>query len=272
MGEEKRLTDSVLENIIIPQDPPYMVLILGPCRVGTTALSNVFARAGCEAYMQPIKSMRRALENQEKVVAWNIASGQSFVVSKETLGVKTEAEFFNPLETLLQAGYPPERLHLIPIVREPETALASWIRMWGEVFSIQRFTQAYQMTAAIKDLAQVTGIAVTPYVHEAIRANEPKTVVEKLFARIHTNSLGFSRNLVDWSNGVIFGEPGSNIVFFDNPPPPFIEGVKEWGGYVYRELTPTLDQAQVDALKASGINKVYDTFVRECEQVLSLTI
>jgi hypothetical protein len=271
MITETYLRKQTLENITIPKNPPSLVLIVGPCRVGTTALSNVFARAGCKAYMQPIKSMRRALENQEKVVAWNITSGQPLVVSKETLGVKTEAEFFNPMEILLQAGYPPERLHLIPIIREPETALTSWIRMWGEV-SIQRFAQAYQMTAAIKDLAQITGITVTPYVHEAIRASSSKTVVEKLFTRIQANSLDSSRNLVDWSNGAIFGEPGSRIVFFDNPPPRFIEGVRERGGYLYQYLTPQLSLKQKDMLAEMGVSKIYEEFTRECEETLGITI
>ncbi|MFH1967912.1 MAG: hypothetical protein ABIJ84_00830, partial [bacterium] len=59
-------------DICFSLQPPKLILICGPCRVGTTALSVVFAGAGIEAHMQPIKSARRARQTGEDVVSWNI--------------------------------------------------------------------------------------------------------------------------------------------------------------------------------------------------------
>ncbi|MBU1131423.1 hypothetical protein KJ840_04790, partial [Patescibacteria group bacterium] len=88
-------------EIIIPTNPPRLIIIAGPCRVGTTALSNIFAKSGITAYMQPIKSARRATEEREKAVPWIIKSEELAVV-KETIGPATDAEFFDPVKILLE--------------------------------------------------------------------------------------------------------------------------------------------------------------------------
>jgi hypothetical protein len=270
--QSERLAAVIKEHVQIPRDPPNVVLIVGPCRVGTTALSNLFARQGIPAYMQPLKSMRRAVEAGEAITDWAIDDGEDFVVSKETLGPKTAAEFFDPVTELTKIGYPPDKIQVIGICREPRSTLASWVSMWGRI-PINGFIKSFQLINQIMVNAKQGGVKTTYYVQEAIAANEPQTVVEKLFTRvgIKTNPQK-SRGLTDWKSGAVFGETGSNVVFFDSPPPRFIKGVKEEGGYRFRLLVTQLTEEQEKVLRKNKVYDLYEKFVRECEKDLQIQI
>src|SRR5919197_1521137 len=39
---------------------------------------------------------------------------------------------FNPLQALIEAGYPPNRLHAIILDRAPASSLASWLDKWSD--------------------------------------------------------------------------------------------------------------------------------------------
>lgn len=258
-------------KIKVPENPPMLILIAGPCRVGTTALGNVFARAGHVSYMQPIKSIRRAIESGEEVPEWNIDDKQKVVVSKETFGAKTESEFYDPIEILLAAGYPKEKIHLIGIMREPGATLTSWTWMWDRVF-FKGFIRSYKDTFDTMARAKRLGVATTHYVHEAIRDNEPGLVVGKLFERIIPNErVQASGQLVDWSKGANFDQ-ATEVKFFDSPPERFVHAVKTWGGYQYRELVPDLTSRQKRLLAEARIDKIYDYFLKMCEQKLEIKI
>src|SRR3989344_735260 len=103
--------DLTKKDIIIPLSPPRLIVIVGPCRTGTTALANVFSKAGLTVYMQPVKSAGRAKESKQEIIPWRMKE-EYIAVVKETLGAKIEAEFFDPVEILLNLGYPKEKLIL----------------------------------------------------------------------------------------------------------------------------------------------------------------
>ena len=185
--DQEKSFEGTLDRIHIPENPPNLVLIAGPCRSGTTALGNVFAHAGYITYMQPIKSIRRAIEEGTDVPEFNVEEGQKTIVSKETYGAKTESEYFDPVNILIKAGYPKERIHLIAMMREPASTLTSWSWMWDEVL-IEGFIRSYNQTDAVLKNARSLGISTTSYVHEVIRDNSSVLVIEKLFNRIFGNT------------------------------------------------------------------------------------
>ncbi|MFH1968487.1 MAG: hypothetical protein ABIJ84_03820 [bacterium] len=166
------------KDIIIPIKPPKLIVIVGPCRTGTTALANVFAKAGLMVYLQPIKSARRAKEAKEKIIPWEVKEKDVAVV-KETIGAQTKAEFFDPIKILLDIGYPKEKLVLIPVVRDASKTLASWREMWSDL-DLKKFAKSYELILDIKNQARTIGIKTIPYVHEAIRDNSSYIVIQKL--------------------------------------------------------------------------------------------
>ncbi len=259
------------DNIRVLGDEPDMILIVGPCRSGTTALSNVFARAGIVSYMQPIKSMRRAVEEVQPIAPWVIDGNLGKVLSKETLGAKTEAEFFDPIEELEKINYPLDRIHLIAICREPRATLGSWVDMWGNV-PISGFIESYRLLDHITRRAKQRGIRTTHYVQEAIGTNDPEVVISRVLSRAGVSIPDVNADAADWKHGPAFGAKDSNIAFFDSPPEKFVKGVKEFGGYRFRLLVAQLTKKQDDAIRDGGLYDIYKDFVQRCEQELGLTI
>lgn len=258
-----------LDRIHIPDNPPSLILIAGPCRSGTTALGNVFAHAGYISYMQPIKSIRRAIEEGTEVPEFKIDASQTVIVSKETFGAKTESEYFDPVEILLKAGYPKEKIHLIMMMREPASTLTSWTWMWDEVL-MDGFIRSYRESDGILRNAKALGVATTSYVHEAIRDNSSGLVVERLFNRTFGN-VEVANSSVDWSKGPNF-ESDKKVRFFDEPPERFVHAVKTWGGYEYRALKSELLLNEVVKLKEEGIFKIYNDFLQRCKLDLGIDI
>jgi hypothetical protein len=262
--------DQVFNHIHVPKDPPYMVLIAGPCRVGTTALCNALARTGITSYMQPIKSIRRAIESGEAIVDWEISSKDEIVASKETFGSRTESEFFDPVKILLDAGYPRDRISLVAIMREPERTLTSWTWMWEEVL-MSRFIRAYIDTLEMVRCAEDKGTFTTCYVHEAIRDNDALLIVNNILSRVLPFERDVSQKSVDWSSGENFDNSAS-VRFFDKPPERFVHAIKTWGGYQYRELIPDLTYDQKEALSKNGVYQIYDVFRERCQRELGIRI
>ena len=255
-------------QISFPDTPPMLVVIAGPCRVGTTALTNIFVQASIPSHMQPIKSARRAIEIGGKIIPWIIDGSEGkgdFVVCKETLGPETPAEFFNPIQILLEAGYPKEKLILIPIVRDPVQAYASWIRMWGEV-DLEKFKLAYQLTSITKTTAKINGIKTIPYVHEVIQDNQADIVISQLFKRL---GLVTSSDVIH--NWGALRQNGNNASFYDDPPEKFIDGIKNRGEYKYEDLPVT--EKDVKCIEHNPVLKdIYESFRKSCEESLKVTI
>lgn len=257
-------------HIHLPKDPPEMVLVCGPCRTGTTALGNVFASLGLVSYMQPIKSMRRAVEEGASIVDWTIDSGLGTVFSKETIGAKTEAEFFDPVEKLLELGYPANKIHLIGEFRDPRATLGSWVSMWGAI-PLEGFVESFRLTDRMMKNAKARGVKTTHYVMEATATNDADLVLKRLINRTPV-SVGVNDHPADWTKNPVFGESGSKVVFFDQPPERFVAGVKESTSYHYKLLLADLTREQDDALRRSGVYDLYRDFTKACEIDLGISI
>ncbi len=242
-------------------------MIVGPCRSGTTALSNTFARCGILTDEQPRKSIGRALEEKNEVPFWTIRES-GLLVSKETLGPKTEAEYFDPIESIVALGYPTNKIKLIVITREPLATYSSCQRMWGNIDPVA-IERAYIETLAIAAKTLDLGIATTFYVHEAIRDNPEQMVTEKLFQRLH---IPFETQATDWSNGPAFGERGSHIVFYDNPPEKFVNGVKRAQGYAFRNSGTIPDPKYMLDLEGTKVFEIYHYFKNQCEADLGIKV
>lgn len=267
----EKLERVVLDHIHVPKNPPEIVLIVGPCRAGTTALANTLSHLNLLAYMQPIKSMRRAVEDNQPVVDFVIEAGEKPIISKETLGAKTEAEFFDPVKELVRAGYPPKKIHLIGIVREPRATLASWVKMW-DVAHMNGFVRSFQVMEKIMKKSEGCCASVTYYVQESIAGNDPSVVLEKL-----VKCLGISKrqtisgSLGDWTKSPRFDQ-SNNIKFFDKPPDRFVEGVNESSEYKYRLMLAKPTNSQEKRLREEGVFRIYEDFAKECERDLEIEI
>ncbi|MEA2088863.1 MAG: hypothetical protein U9O55_03435 [Patescibacteria group bacterium] len=260
--------DVTKKDVIFPEQLPKIILLCGPCRTGTTALSNVFVQAGIESHMQPLKSIRRAKENDEQIPIWQVGNNNKIIHSKETFGLKDKAEFFNPAEILLNLGYPPERLIVIGMLRNPMQTFISWKRLYGESMKEENLLRAFLLTDAIRKFCHKCGIQMIFYVHEAIRNNKPEVVISSLFQKLGINSS--SSHLVDWRESPKFGDKdprNRHLCFYDSPPKKFIEGVRDWGGYQYRNHpVPGTNHLPQDMFK------IYELFQKKCETFLNLKI
>ncbi len=251
-------------QVCFSNHPPKLIVICGPCRVGTTALSMVFAESSVESHMQPIKSARRAKEIGQEPIPWKIGNKNSeFALAKETLGVKTEAEFFDPLDILLNLGYPKQRLVLIPILRDPRQTLASWKEKWGHV-EFQKFVLAHELTLEIMEKAEKNGVLTIPYVHEMIRDKNPEVVAQKLFEKIGlVKRQSSKRAKARWKDL----KENKNVFLYDSPPDKFIDGIKERGKHEYRyRVFSARDEKLVESFPRLDV--IYEIFYKLCQNCL----
>ncbi|MFL5089210.1 MAG: sulfotransferase family protein, partial [Xanthobacteraceae bacterium] len=170
-------------------DFPTLFCAWGKCRVGSTALNNLFGAAGLPSYYQPVKTILRHRLLEAAGEPWRLpyATEHPHVFSKETAGPYVPAEcLFNPLQALLEAGYPADKLRLIVLDREPESSLASWLAKWSERLPECKLIRNYIVAALnkhrVEAYARRHGIAVTHYVYEA--AKDSVQSVQILFARL----------------------------------------------------------------------------------------
>ena len=251
---------------------PRIIVICGPTRTGTTALSHTFIRAGLESHMQPIKSILRALEDNHEAPIWRLnGNPDRTILTKETMGAKHDSEYFNPIEILVDLGYPPDLILPILMVRDPAQTFSSWQELWGD-FSGNRFIQAYHQMMLIRHYCDQHGIRYLSFVHESIRANPADLVTGQVFKFCQVEHS--PREVIDWHQAPKFGDddPGNaHLYFYDEPPEKFIAGVRNWGGYTFRER-PVSDEALAFVAANDGLSLVYSTFAGHCERDLSITI
>lgn len=253
------------EQISFSDNPPKLIIIIGPCRTGTTALANNFVKAGITSYMQPIKSMRRAMEIREEIVPWYIKE-EEYAITKETIGVNTPADFFDPVQILLDLGYPKNKIVLIPIIRDPIQTYVSWKCLWGKA-DLQKFIQSYELILQIKNRAEQAGIKTIPYVHEIIRDNPVDMVVKRLFQELNLK-IDSRCTTKDWG---AFKNGGNHLYFYDDPPKKFIAEIQKRGEYKYHNR---LFAKNDETLIASNpiLYRIYELFRKSCQSSLGLTI
>lgn len=132
-------TGFVLENTILPENKeklPRLVVGMGPGRVGSTALVALMAShyLNIGSYYQAQKSLIRHGLDYGKFVIPEAEDEQQFVFVKDTSGpFDKQAEEFDPVGLLIQAGYPQELITFIPLLRNPLDIFKSNFKFEGGI-------------------------------------------------------------------------------------------------------------------------------------------
>ncbi len=211
--------DEVVRRVHVgdPAYLPRLILCVSPCRSGSTILLRVFGAVGVESHYQELKNILR-WRMQGGEMAWHIPQRPGATLFlKETLGPYTETEArFDPLDVLLRAGFPAEKLHLLVLGRAVSDTWASWLAWWRGRTNFHILTLAYRTTDGIRRRAIEMGLPVTTFVYEALRDHPAKRVIAQLFARLH---VPFAPVAVEgWHALPRFGSPASHVVFPQEPP------------------------------------------------------
>jgi hypothetical protein len=260
------------------EDFPMLYCAWGKCRVGSTPLTNLFGVAGMPSYYQPLKaSLRDALVGRP-LTPWVIPSAidQPHIFSKETAGPYSLAEsLFIPLQPLIEAGYPPDRLHAIILDREPASSLASWLEKWPDRAPESTLVHNYVVAALnalrVESYAKRHGIPVTHYVYEA--SKEAVASVRVLFDRLGLASRFVDVAVTDWRETGQLHSEGSRIIFPNEPAlytPAGIHGSDTAYRYHARG-TASLSETQLSLLKRCGVDDIYRASVDACVRDLGLS-
>jgi hypothetical protein len=260
------------------QDFPMLYFAWGKARVGSTALSNLFGMAGMPSYYQPLKAILRDALVGRPLTPWIVPSAidQPNIFSKETLGPYVLAEsLFNPLQLLIEAGYPLHRLHLIMLDREPASALASWLDKLlcraPESTLVYNYVAAALNALRVKSYAKRQGMPVTHYVYEA--SKEAVSSVHLLFDRLGLSS-SFTENAVtSWREEGQLQADNARVIFPSEATIYQVPGLHTSDtAYRYRgRATASLSETQLDILERCGVNDIYRASVAACARDLGLS-
>ncbi len=203
-------------------DLPILFCSWGKCRVGSTALTNLFGLAGVKAFYQPVKTMMRHRLVGSEPHAWQPpqVGVEAHIYSKEMAGPYLAVEtIFNPLEMLVASGYPAERLRLVLVDRDPFASLSSWVSKWPDRVPRDRLVEHFVLSSLqarrMKSYATANGIAITHYVYEASR--KPMEAIRALFARLEIAELFHNGVVQDWNERGALDSHDSGIVFPQEP-------------------------------------------------------
>jgi hypothetical protein len=259
------------------EDFPTLYCAWGRCRVGSTPLTNLFGVAGMPSYFQPVKVILRHCLAGGTGAPWILpsAADQPHIFSKEMAGPYVLAEsLFLPLQPLIEAGYPPHKLHFVMLDRDPASSLASWLEKWSDRIPqstlIHNYVIATLNTLRVESYAGRHGIPVTHYVYEA--SKEAVSSVRTLFDRLGLASRFTEGTVTDWKEMGQLESKSSGITFLSEPPVYTVSGIHGSDtAYRYRaRKTASLSDAQRDILQRYGIHDIYRASVEACVRDLGL--
>ena len=240
-------------------------------------MNNLFGAAGLPSYYQPVKTILRHRLLEAAGEPWRLpyAAEHPHVFSKETAGPYVPAEcLFNPLQALLEAGYPADKLRLIVLDREPESSLASWLAKWSDRLPECKLIRNYIVAALnkhrVEAYARRHGIAVTHYVYEA--AKDSVQSVQILFARLGLSSRFSAAAVTDWSEIGQLDTDAAKIIYPKEPDVYVVPGLHGADtAYRYRARdTFLLNRAQTGLLDRFRIPDIYRASAQACARDLGL--
>lgn len=260
-----------------PSDFPTLYCAWGRCRVGSTALTNLFGVAGMPSYFQPVKVVlrHRLLGNAGEPWAVPTAAEQPHLFSKEMAGPYVLAEsLFLPLQPLIEAGWPAEKLHMIMLDRDPASSLASWLEKWSDRVPEDRLIQNYVISSLnarrVESYARRHGVPVTHYVYEA--SKDATRSVRKLFDRLGLGERFTEGAVTDWKERGQIETKGSGVTFLSEPKIYTVVGLHGSDtAYRYRaRKTASLSETQLQVIERYGIDDMYRASVDACVRDLAL--
>ncbi len=211
-------TQDIAKNIHISGQAPHVILLVAPCRSGSTAYTRVFNLAGLPTYDQPIKGIvRNRMQNLHQ--EWHIPSGTNIFV-KETLGPYTETEStLNMIDILQKANFPMHKLSVVCLVRDPLATLSSWLRYFSdhrdENILFENFISSYKCIQSTLDSARNSDARIAGLTYESIRDESPIKVTKKIFdwIGIDFNELAVS----EWQHAHQLNDPDLGIISHYEP-------------------------------------------------------
>jgi hypothetical protein len=200
---------------------PTLYHACGKARVGSTPLTNVFGMAGIPSYYQPVKTVVRRILTDHPAAPWQLPPDVGpRVFCKETFGPFTIPECLSlPLELLLDAGYPAEKVHLIILDREPASSLASWLYKWSHLVSedtlVEHYVLAALNTRRVAARAKRYGVKQTHYIYEL--SKEPVGFLRALFERLDLADHFTHEIVTGWNERGDLSSAKSCIIFPSEP-------------------------------------------------------
>jgi hypothetical protein len=259
-------------------DFPTLHCAAGRCRVGSTALANLFGVAGVPSYQQAVKAVLRQRLDGKAGLALTppLAAEHPDVFAKETVGPYVLAEcLINPLQMLIEAGYPPERLKLIVLDREPSRSLASWLAIFlqrmPETLVVRNHILAALNVRRVENYAVRLGVPVTHYVYEA--SKEPIESARALFDRLGLFGRFTAAAVTDWKEMGQIGSKKAKLVFPTEPNIYDIPGaLRSATAYEYRNGSAVLPSMEnLEMLARFGIPEIYRESAQACAHDLRMS-
>ncbi len=260
-----------------PEQFPTLYCAWGKCRVGSTALTNLFGVAGLPSYYQPVKTIARHRLLGGEGAPWLLPARTAHpqIFSKEMGGPYVLAEcLYIPLQPLIEAGYPPDKLHLVLLDRDPSRSLASWLNKWSDRVPENTLIRNYVISALnavrVKGYARRHGVPVTHYVYEA--SKEAVQSVLALFNRLGLSHRFTEGVVTDWKDMGQLESEKAQIIYPDEPAVYHVPGLHGSDtAYKYRDRAMrSLSETQIEMLAHSGVVEVYNASVAGCVADLGL--
>jgi|GEM_PF-3016907 len=167
----------VVEHTILPktsegeidiENLPTIIVSAGPGRSGSTGFAGLMASHPHiqQSYYQPWKSLIRHGDKYGDLVIPSKEEGVSTVFAKETFGPFHEEEEFDPVDLLIQAGYPPEKIVFLPLIRDPLATYNSNMKFEGEIQAdilISNILYTIELYHKYKDHPSIGGVIPIAY-------------------------------------------------------------------------------------------------------------
>ncbi len=262
---------------IPPEDFPILHCAWGRARVGSTALANLFGMVGVPAYYQPVKALLRNALTGTPPESWipRAGDGGAPLFIKDVAGPYLIAEcLYVPLEILLQAGFPADRLHLIILDRDPAQSLASWLEKWSGRVPRDRllanFVLATLNVIRVEACARRCGVPVTHYIHEASR--RPVAAAEALFRHLGLGDRFTEQAVTDWHAIDALDAGTSRVIFPEEPDVYHVPGLHRTEPeyrYLHRD-TQLLTDEDFELLDRFSLPDLYRENADRCARDLGL--
>jgi hypothetical protein len=270
-----RLSDSL--RGLSAAEFPRLFCSWGKCRVGSTALTNLFGIAGIPAFYQPVKTMmrHRLLGSEPQPWVPPQASTHPQIFSKEMAGPYLVAEtIFNPVDLLIASGYPAAKLHLVVMDRDPYSSLASWVARWSDRVPRARLVEHFVLSSLqihrMRTCARANGVPLTHFAYEASR--RPLEAIAALFERLDISRHFHPGVVNDWNERGALESSQSGISFPEEPPVYVVPGLhSSERQYAYKGRDASnLTAAERDLVAALGLPELYRDVAGACVQDLGL--
>jgi hypothetical protein len=275
-------------GIKVPNPCPRIILGLYPCRSASTKDLRVFTENGISSAYQLIKTrLRWHMQTPPQDLEYVVPNNEAVLFLKETIGYNKVDSQFDPLEVLLSAGIPKEKITLFVSMREPIATVTSWL----EQFTISGIPQselvknaisAYKTIDKTVTKAHKEKIKVVISVYEALKDSSAQKVYQKIFKELN---LPFSKKSIEnWHLLPQLTNPDSGIFFPLEPEMyqstsehPIHYATEKSHGPKYKQKTSehidtVMTPKLIKILEDSPIFSLYNKFRTEAEKTLKITI